>query len=254
MPNLIKKNKVVVSLFLLFLGYMIFADDDKKIYEFNELADHSSWSKLLQKHVSDSGTVNYKGFISESTEFNAYLNELSSHHPASNWSREDVLAYWINAYNAFTIKLIVDNYPIKSIKDIEPIFGVPWYYDFIKIQENTYDLDYIEHQILRKMNEPRIHFAIVCASYSCPNLLNEAFESVTLEKQLESQATFFINDTGKNIINDSTVELSKIFEWFGQDFETETTSLVDYINKYSKLKISESNEVKYLDYKWELNE
>ena len=133
--------------------------------------NHSLWNDLLQKHVSVQGNVNYKGFKLDYSDLERYLQSLSDNIPNKSWSKAEKLSYWINAYNAYTIKLIIDKYPLKSIKDINR----PWDQRFIKLGEKIYTLNDIEHEILRKMNEPRIHFAIVCASISCPKLQNEAF-------------------------------------------------------------------------------
>jgi len=216
---------------------------------------HQIWNELLEKNVYK-GNVNYKGFVSEKDKLQKYLDALSKEAPKRNWSKDEKLAYWINAYNAFTIKLIIDNYPTKSIKDLGgAIYKVntPWDIKFIEIEGKKYDLNNIEHNILRKeFDEPRIHFAINCASVSCPNLRNEAYVANKLEKQLEEQTYSFINDSSKNKITSEKAELSKIFSWFKGDF-TKNGSLEDFINKYAKVKIT-SQKISYLDYSWNLNE
>ena len=166
--------------------------------------NHDNWTVLLQKYVTQNGQVNYKGFIEDKVLFQGYLDELTQHPPANNWDDNEKLAYWINAYNAFTVKLIIDHYPLKSIKNISeglPMIDSPWDIKFFKIGNLDFDLNTIEHEILRKkFNEPRIHFAINCASFSCPKLRNEAFTASQLETQLEEQAHTFINNSDKNII------------------------------------------------------
>jgi hypothetical protein len=219
---------------------------------FAQKISHEKFDKLLHKYVTDDGFVNYKGFKSDPL-FNQYLSELSNHPPQKSWSANDKLAYWINAYNAFTIKLITDNYPVKSIKDIGGTFGSPWDIEFIQIGGKTYNLSQIEHEILRKQfNEPRIHFAIVCASISCPKLRNEAYVPEKLNAQLNDQAKNFINDPSKNIITANSLKLSQIFNWFKSDF-TKNGSLIDFLNKYSKVKISPTAKITYLKYNWNLN-
>ena len=217
---------------------------------------HDVWTTLLQKNVSEEGQVNYKGFIEDSTLFNKYLTKISNHPPAKNWSKEEQLAYWINVYNAFTIKLIIDNYPLKSIKDIStglPMINSTWDIKFFKIGSIDFDLNTIEHEILRKkFNEPRIHFAINCASISCPKLRKEAYISEQLERQLEEQIFDFINHSDKNIITTNETKLSKIFDWFKRDF-TKEKNLVDYISKYQP-NIKQNNKIEYLEYDWSLNE
>ncbi|WP_159023093.1 DUF547 domain-containing protein [Formosa sp. L2A11] len=211
--------------------------------------DHTLWNALLSKYVSKDGHVNYKGFKADEQRFQEYLEILKQDTPSSSWTKNEKLAYWINAYNAFTIQLILDNYPVKSIKDIKD----PWDLEFIKIADKTYSLGDIEHKILRKMDEPRIHFAINCASYSCPNLLNEAYNAEDLNEQLNVAATQFVNDTSKNTISKDKVEVSKIFDWFSSDFKKQG-SVVDFLNTYSTIKIDSKAKVKYRDYNWNLND
>ena len=216
--------------------------------------NHDLWTNLLQQYVSVNGTVNYKGFVKDKIQLEQYLNTLGKNPVGSNWSDAEKMAYWINAYNAFTVKLIVDNYPLKSIKDItNGILSKPWDIKFFKIGGVDFDLNTIEHEILRKQfAEPRIHFAINCASFSCPKLRNEAFVAERLEEQLENQAESFINNPDKNIINESETKLSQIFNWFESDF-TKIESIASFIKKRNDL-FSEQNEVEYLDYIWTLNE
>ena len=218
--------------------------------------EHREWTNLLQQHVTEKGLVNYLGFIQDSVLLQKYLDELGTHIPGKNWTEREQLAYWINAYNAFTVKLILDNYPLKSIKDITdglPMINSPWDIKFFKIGKVDFDLNTIEHEILRKQfNEPRIHFAINCASFSCPKLRNEAYIASELEAQLDAQTSSFINNTDKNIINNKETKLSKIFDWFKLDF-SKKSDLLDYIKKYH-LSLNQENKVEYLKYNWALNE
>ena len=228
------------------------------IIQVEAAVSHELFSNLLKKNVSIAGKVDYKGFIRDSTQLNQYLKQLSSNPPAQNWSRNDQLAYWINAYNAFTIQLVIRNYPLKSIKDIGSIIKIPfvnspWDIKFIRIGTETYDLNNIEHDILRaKFKEPRIHFAIVCASISCPKLLNEAFVGARIDVQLDAQARAFVNDPARNKITPNQAQLSPIFSWFKGDF-TKQGSLISFINKYSKVKLNQNARLSSLDYNWNLN-
>lgn len=221
--------------------------------------DHSQWTVLLQKYVASNGLVNYQGFIGEKEKLDAYTEELSANPPADNWSREERLAYWINAYNAFTVKLIVDNYPVESIKDLNPTISLPtintvWAKEWFKIGDEDFSLDRIEHKILRKeFDEPRIHFAVNCASISCPVLLNEAFVADKIDTQLSQQAKVFLNDKSRNVIKKDEAQLSKIFSWFGGDF-TKGQTLVEFLNKYSNTKLAKDAKIKFLDYDWNLND
>ena len=220
---------------------------------------HAVWEKLLKKNVNEAGLVNYKGFQKDKAELDSYLKTLSDNSPQTSWSENEQKAYWINAYNAFTVSLILQHYPVKSIKDIGaaiqiPFVNTPWDIKFINLGGKKYDLNNIEHGILRKkFNDPRIHFAIVCASMSCPRLRNEAYTAVKLDMQLEEGGKDFLNDRSKNNINTDKVQLSKYFSWYKGDF-TKNGSIGDFINKYSQTKINANTSINYLDYNWNLNE
>ena len=212
--------------------------------------DHSAFNTLLQKYVTKLGAVNYAGFKGNPV-FDAYLEKLSTNPPRDTWPKKERMAYWINAYNAYTIKLIVDNMPLKSIKDISS----PWKKKFFQIDGQDYDLNTIEHGILRKQfDDPRIHFAINCASASCPKLLNMSYEARKLEIQLEKAAKVFVNDPFRNNIGANEVAISKIFDWFKGDFTKKDRTIIQYLNKYANTVIAESTKVKYKDYSWELND
>ena len=215
----------------------------------NELIDHSSWNNLLKKHVTIDGKVNYKGFKADENELKDYINYLGTHSPHDTWTKEEQLAYWINAYNALTVDLIIRHYPVKSIKYIKN----PWEQRLWKLGDKWHNLDEIEHQILRKMNEPRIHFAIVCASFSCPKLQNEAFEASKIEEQLSKVAKEFMSDTNRNEISENSLKLSKIFQWFSKDFK-QNGSVVDFINIYTDIDITPKAKISYKNYNWDLNE
>ena len=213
---------------------------------------HQLWDELLQKHVSNVGIVNYKSFKTDHKKLLDYIYVLSLLYKSDNFqslSKEEKLAYWINAYNAMTVDLILRNYPVKSIKEIKD----PWKQRLWKLTDIDYNLGEIEHQILRKMNEPRIHFAIVCASVSCPKLQNKAFTASKLDEQLTNATREFLSDTSKNSIAQNNLELSKIFQWFSKDFK-QNGSLIHFLNQYSNIKISEKAKIKFKDYNWNLNE
>lgn len=220
--------------------------------------DHDLWEVLVSRHVSKDGVVDYQGFQADSELLYQYLDTLSAHHPdPAKWTKEEQLAYWINAYNAFTIRLILEHYPLKSIRDITlidiPHVSSPWDIKFFKIGGKEYDLNMIEHDILRKQfNEPRIHFAIVCASKSCPALRNQAYHPLLLEDQLSDQASRFINNPAKNIIEPHKLQLSQIFNWFQDDF-TKQTTLIQFLNRYSTEHINADAKIEYLPYDWSLN-
>ncbi len=220
---------------------------------------HEKWTAMVQKYVSPAGNVNYKGFKADVVRLNEYLAVLSKQQPGKNWTKNEELAFWINAYNAFTVKLIVDNYPVKSIKDLNPGVSVifvntVWDKGFFSIGGNKMSLNDIEHIKLRKMNEPRIHFTIVCASKSCPKLLNTAYEAATLENQLTKAAKDFLADPSKNKVSNTNPKLSKIFDWFAGDFKVNGKSKIDFINQFTTVKIDKNANIGYLEYDWKLNE
>ena len=217
---------------------------------------HDSWSLLLQKNVDENGWVNYNQFVNDSVALNQYLNELSNCPPNENWTKQEKLAYWINVYNAFTVKLILDNYPVSSIKDIKngiPFLNSVWELNFFQIGGQSFNLSMVEHKILRKeFDEPRIHFAIVCASKSCPQLLNEAFIPAKLEEQLNIQTQRFLSDSTKNQLTKDSLKISPIFKWFKKDF-TRKGTLRNFITSYSNVAISKKVNIDYQDYDWTLN-
>lgn len=262
---------IVQSISILFLSYVTYAcapQADLNLEEVKEeaansndvdnLHDHKLWDELTKEHVTSQGFVNYKGFIQDSTKLNKYLGMLSANHPTEKWTSDQRKAYWINAYNAFTVKLIIDNYPVESIKDLGgSIYKVntPWDIKFINIEGNEYDLNNIEHSILRKeWEDPRIHAAVNCASVSCPALRKGAFTAKNLDEQLDEQMNAFINDTSKNKITKDQLKLSKIFKWFTGDFKNVSPSVIAYLKEYSNVEISEDAEIDYFEYDWALND
>lgn len=211
--------------------------------------DHTAWDILLKKYVDDKGNVNYKEWKTEKGELIDYLDYLAKNPISNTAEKEEQLAYYINLYNAGTVQLILENYPLKSIKNIFR----PWGKDRLMIGDDNYSLSEIEHGILRRMNEPRIHFAINCASFSCPKLINEAYVASKMDEQLEAATFQFINDSTKNNITGNSVQLSRIFKWYKGDFDQQK-SLVDYLNVYSNIKIKLDAEIDFLTYDWSLNE
>ena len=221
----------------------------KKTPENYLLPEHSPWSILLIKYVDDKGDVDYRAFQNDSVALGEYLNHLEKNSPKKDWPKNEKLAYYINLYNAATVKLILDNYPTTSIRNIKN----PWGMDWVKTGDGVLSLGDIEHKILRKMNEPRIHFAINCASFSCPKLLNKAFTAAEIEIQLHEATLDFVNDKTRNIISKEEMQLSNIFKWYKKDF-TENGSLTDYIKTYTTIEINSDTDIDYLKYDWNLNE
>lgn len=248
---------------------------------------HSVFNTLLNRFV-ENGFVDYKGLRAESAELKEYQQSLAavSTSDYSNWGESQQIVFWINAYNAFTLQAILDNYPIKRSGAVKGLFGpsnsilqIPGVWKELEWQAAglTVTLDQIEHEILRaQFNEPRIHFAIVCASISCPDLRSEAFVADRVDEQLSEQLGAFIVDNTKGVeinIRRKRVNLSKIFDWFGEDFDVpennnalftkqskSKAAVLRYIKRYlpagEELNFlnNEDFRVSYLDYDWNLNE
>ncbi len=211
--------------------------------------DHAAWNRLLQQYVNAKGQVDYRGFVNEVDQLNAYLETLAGKPVQAGWSQAEKMAYWINAYNAFTVKLIVDNYPVSSIRDLHG--GNPWDVKWIELGNNTYTLNNIEHDILRpQFNDARIHFAVNCAAASCPPILNRAWTAGRLETLLDQQTRQFINNSNYNNLSPNAVKVSKIFDWYREDFG----NLIEYLNQYANTTIKEDATVSYMAYDWALNE
>ena len=208
--------------------------------------DHSPWNGLLQRHVDGNGRVDYGGFAREQAALDRYLATLAERTPEDDWTREERLAYWINAYNAYTIKLILDHQPVQSIRDIDQ----PWERKWITLGGKSYSLNNIEHDIIRqRFNEPRVHFALVCAAKSCPPLPNEAFTAQNLNTLLQQRTRRFINDERFNVTQEAVVRVSPLFDWYGEDFG----EVREYLNDYLATDIPEGKEISFLDYDWSLN-
>ena len=216
-------------------------------------AQTSIYNDLLQKHVTKDGIVDYKSFKADEAKLDTYISYLEKTTPASSWSENKQKAFWINAYNAYTIKLILENYPLKSIMDIKQDGKTAWKISFANVGGKTYTLDHIEHEILRKnLFDPRIHVGVNCASGSCPKLGNVAFTEENVLANLEELMKEFINDSSRNKITNNKVQISSIFDWFKEDF-TKNGSVIDYLNKYSNTEINPNAKISYLKYDWSLN-
>ncbi|WNW01357.1 DUF547 domain-containing protein [Tenacibaculum sp. HL-MS23] len=219
----------------------------------NSFGQTSVFNTLLKEHVNSTGFVDYKKLQKNEVKLDSYLSYLNKTTPQRNWSAAKTKAFWVNAYNAYTIKIILDNYPLKSILNIKKEGKDAWNIPFAKVGGKTYTLNHIEHQILRKnFNDPKIHVGVNCASGSCPQLGNFAFTEANYESKTNNLMKKFINDSSRNKISENDVQLSKIFEWFKGDF-TKKSSLIDFINKYSNTKVDAKANVSFLKYDWSLN-
>lgn len=215
------------------------------------------YAELLQKYVHD-GVVDYRGLKGEEEKLDRYLKVLEDV-DTGGLSRPEQFAFYINAYNAWTLKLILTGYPgVKSIKDLGSLFKSPWKKKLCRLDGRVMTLDDIEHGILRpKFADPRVHFAIVCASKSCPPLISVPYCGSTLDQQLDDAARAFINDPGSNHFKDGTLYLSKLFKWFAGDFNNDPAGFVErYAGgglKTGLQQAQKSLKIEYLNYNWNLN-
>lgn len=219
--------------------------------------DNSIYAELLSKYVHN-GAVDYDALKKEEPRLEQYLKQLEGVDP-QELSREEQFALYINAYNAWTIKLILGGYPgLDSIKDLGSIFKSPWKKKIVRINGEILTLDNIEHDILRpRFKDPRVHFAINCAAYSCPPLRSEPFQGSRLDEQLDDSTREFVNNPGRTYFKDNTLYVSKIFKWFSEDFNDDPYTFVSrYATGPLKKDIETSGSkgnIKYLHYDWSLN-
>ena len=222
--------------------------------------DWGSYTQLLQTYVTP-GTknsitlnlVDYQGLSGDESWPNL-LNNLASFDEALLASKDEKLAFWINAYNILAIKVVLDHWPLDSIRDAGGLFSPVWKKPAALVAGKMRSLHEIEHNILRRMSEPRIHFAIVCASVSCPDLKNRAYTASNLNNQLDQQAILFINHRDKGLrIQGDRLHASKIFDWFESDFKTHG-GVIRFLQTYRKDIVDNSKPASYLDYDWSLND
>ena len=239
---------------------------------------HAAWTALLRKHVvllggGKASQLRYAGMAADRALLKAYTDSLSAVGSAAfnAFGKPQQMAFLINAYNAFTVELILIRYPkLASIRDLGSLLSSPWKPKFIKLLGTEMSLDNIEHDTLRakgRFDDPRIHFAVNCASVGCPMLREEAFVAERLEAQLDEQALRFMSDRSRNRYADGRLELSKIFDWYGGDFKLGhkgITSLAAFAARYAnqladapadreRIKAM-TVEIGFLDYDWKLND
>ena len=239
--------------------------------------DHGIWDGLLKAHVrvlegGRASQVDYAGFASNRKELATYLQKLAAVtvEDFDSWSASEQLAFLLNAYNAWTIELILSKYPeLQSIKDLGNVIQSPWKKKFIAILGSTRSLDDIEHGLIRssdRYQDPRVHFAANCASIGCPALRAEAYRGADLEQQLTEATIFFLKDRSRNRLNGRVMEVSSIFKWYRDDFSKgwrSTSSLpvflashaeaLDLHDKEAQALISGEIKIEFLDYDWRLN-
>jgi len=215
--------------------------------------DHSNFGDLLKKYVNDEGLVDYEGLATEQAALKSYLVYLSVNPPRKDWEIGEQFAYYINLYNASTLDLIIDNDMPASIQDIKGPFGEVWIKNFIVVDGDEFSLADIEKGILQKMGDARIHFAINCASISCPKLLNEVYTGKNVDDLMEKAANEFINSEKNDLSDSSNPKLSSIFDFYPKDFKAESGTVIKYINQYATNKINEGATIQYKNYDWSLN-
>lgn len=219
--------------------------------------DWSGYEKVLKHHVTEAvrsginvNLVDYR-ILRKNSNFMNIANLLAKTEVEFSGDN-DKLAFYINAYNYYAIKIIIDNDPSDSIRDIGNVVLPVWQRTVGRIAGKDVSLDFIEHKILRTMGEPRVHFAIVCASLSCPNLRQELYTAKKLEYQLDDQARKFLNDETKGVLmGDGTLHISRIFDWFEEDFEKDG-GVLPFIRRYRE-GINAVSEYDFIGYRWELN-
>jgi hypothetical protein len=223
------------------------------------------WDDLLRQYVDNQGRVDYQAWKVESRQkLSDWLGEISQIDLKSCQERDVQVALWLNLYNALTIDRVLSVYPISSIRPT--ILGIPNWVGFLaffsrrfyQLGERSYSLNDIEHGILRReFSDPRIHFALVCASIGCPLLRNEAYLPESVQSQLENDAERFINNRDKVYYDPSsnTLYCSQIFKWYRQDFLKVAESIPQYIQKYlSNVELPKEIRLRYLSYDWSLNQ
>ena len=224
----------------------------------NEVVDHALFGELLKKHLHED-LLDYRGVQQDEALLDRYLEVLKKV-DTSSLDRNERFAFFINAYNAWTIKLILTEYPdLKSIKDLGSIFRGPWKQKIARIDGELVTLDHIEHDILRpQFKDPRVHFAVNCASKGCPSLRFEPYTGKALDAQLDEQTRATFNDPGKTVFKENVLYVNKVFDWFGEDFKEGALPFVKaYAENGLKARLESAEgdvKIKYLDWDWDLND
>ncbi len=231
----------------------------------NQVIDHTLWQSLLNTYLdqSDPSAVNLFNYAAvnkkDRQQLDRYLSNLEKIDP-SQLSRAEQKAYWINFYNALTIKVVLEEYPVDSIKKVGSFFNLgPWDNALVKVNQRELSLNDIEHGILRPIfQDPRIHYAVNCASYSCPNLLDTAFTAANTESLLETAAKDYINHPRGVSLQGQTLRLSSIFDWYAEDFGDNEQDLLAHLRRYARPELSTQlkgfkGDIDY-HYDWSLND
>ncbi len=219
---------------------------------------HAEFNRLLGTYVQQN-LVNYAGWSAHAEDkaaLDTYVATLAGQDP-TEWPRDEALAYWINLYNAVTLKLILDNYPLDSIKDLGGFMKTsPWKRKLITVAGRELTLNNIENDVIRPtFGDPRIHFALNCASVGCPPLANEAYAAARLSDQLDAACRLALNRDQWVSVDGDKLMLTKIFDWYGQDFQTDGSTVLDFIKQYRTQPIPAGEpKIGYMAYDWSLNQ
>ncbi|HQY20618.1 MAG TPA: DUF547 domain-containing protein [Ignavibacteria bacterium] len=259
-------NKIFITLIFLLLLLISSCSEKETVPRVEPVEidfDFVPVNNFFKKYVKD-GKVDYQS-VKDDDALREFINQVKNTEPYNIPEGNERFAFWINAYNAFTIKLITDHYPLNSIVDIEEETGVnPWSINFIEMAGGRkFSLDEIEKEIIiPDYKDPRIHYALVCAAESCPEIIPEAYLPEKLDAQLDLQAAIFLDDQDKNYLDkkENALYLSTIYKWYASDFikkdTTVTKHILKYINEGDKNFILENNtdDINYIDYSWKLND
>ncbi len=256
---------------ILFGSMFLLPADGNAAFDHN----HTAFETLLQKHVvwindGHASQVDYAGIKRDQSILKSYLAEIAAVTPQqfSSFSRNERLAFLLNAYNAYTIDFVLTGYPeLESIRDLGSLFSSPWKKRLFPLLGEKRSLDDIEHDMIRKpgdFDDPRIHMAVNCASVGCPALRNEAYVAKRLDAQLDDAVNRFLSDRSRNRADDKGLWVSKIFDWYAGDFEKQSGSVAAWLAPHAA-ELSEdpavragiaaaSLRIRYLDYDWSLND
>lgn len=228
------------------------------VYAETERTSDQLYKNVLQTYVQD-GLVDYAGLKSNPEDLKLYLKQTSvvTKENFDKWNKDEQLAFLINVYNAQSLALIIENYPIKSIKDIASDTGGAWKLPIVNLFGELLTLDTLENEVIRTNHpDPRVHFALVCAALGCPDLINTPYEAKTLDTQLEKQTKTFLMDSDKNSIDteQKILKLSPIFDWFKEDFSAKSGSVIEFVNPYYDNKANKEFKIEYTNYDWSLND
>lgn len=232
-----------------------------------EKIDHGAWGEFLDRYlVTGTDGVNRVAYgdvtPDDAAKLDGYIDDLAGT-SISDFDRPEQMAYWLNLYNALTIKVILDHYPVESIRDIDISPGLfsdgPWGKKLLEIEGETVSLDDIEHQILRPIwQDPRIHYGVNCASIGCPNLQPVPFAADDLDRQLDAAAVEFVNHPRAAGVQGDEVAVSSIYSWFEEDFDGSDTGVIAHLKAYAEpslaMKLEEVTGISGHDYDWQLND